>query len=211
MPEIIKGKDPTASRTPSKRKSSIEQSQYIIISSIKNFNDSENLDPCIYESIGREIQNTFGFKAKIKQLLPNVNFAFDPIRNQYHSTSILEKLSAQAPSFAVKVLAITSVDLFIPILTYVYGEAQLDGKVCIVSTYRLKEGLPLSKIQIGFKERIVKEALHELGHTFNLRHCKDKSCIMHYCRSIKDVDRKSGQLCRYCKILLTDKFKKLGI
>ncbi len=207
MPEIKNGITSAASKTQSKIKGSIDKPQYIIISSIENFNSGENLDPDIYESIGREIQSTFGFQAQIKSLIQNINFAFDPIRNQYHSTRILEKLSDQAPSHAVRVIAITNVDLFIPILTYVYGEAQLDGMACIVSTYRLKEGLPLTKLSKGFEKRIVKEALHELGHTFNLRHCKDKSCIMHYCRSIKDVDRKSGQLCRYCKILLTDKLK----
>ena len=58
-------------------------------------------------------------------------------------------------------------------------------------------------------QRIVKEAIHELGHTFSLRHCREHSCIMHYCRTELDVDRKSDQLCRYCKILLDDEIKKL--
>ncbi len=49
----------------------------------------------------------------------------------------------------------------------------------------------------AFRERMVKEALHELGHTFKLLHCKDPQCIMHYCRSLRDVDRKSDHLCRY--------------
>lgn len=205
------GIDPVTSKTPAIVKSLIDPPQYIIISSMESSDAGENLDAGIYESIGREIQSTFGFQAQIKSLIRNINFAFDPIRNQYHSTRILEKLSDQAPLYAAKVIAVTGVDLFIPILTYVYGEAQLDGKACIISTYRLKEGLSLTKLAKGFEERIVKEALHELGHTFNLRHCKDKSCIMHYCRSIKDVDRKSAQLCRYCKILLTDNLKKAEI
>jgi len=58
-------------------------------------------------------------------------------------------------------------------------------------------------------ERIVKEAIHELGHTFNLRHCQEHSCIMHYCRSEEDVDRKSDELCRYCKIMVEDEIKRL--
>jgi len=78
-----------------------------------------------------------------------------------------------------------------------------------VSTYRLEENLTPMNIESGFEERMIKEAIHELGHTFNLRHCRDKSCIMHYCRSLKDVDRKSDQLCRYCKILLDDELIKL--
>lgn len=177
--------------------------QKIIISPI------ENIDACNYQLLGQEIHRTFGFQTEIKSLLQNVNFAYDLTRNQYHSTVILEKLASTPPSQAIKVVAITNEDLFIPILTHVYGEAQLAGKACIVSTFRLQEGLFLANIAKEFENRIVKEVLHELGHTFNLRHCNDNACIMHYCRSIKDVDRKSDQLCRYCKILLEDELKKL--
>jgi archaemetzincin len=144
-----------------------------------------DIESGIHVSIGREIHRTFGFHIEIKSLLLDVDFSFDPGRGQYYSTVI-------------------------PILTHVYGEAQLAGKACIVSTFRLKEGLSPVNIPESFEKRLVKEALHELGHTFNLRHCQDKSCIMHYCRNIRDVDRKSDQLCRYCRILLEDELKKLG-
>lgn len=177
--------------------------QKIIISPI------ENIDVCNYQLLGQEIHRIFGFQTEIKSLLQNVNFAYNLTRNQYHSTAILEKLASLSPSQTIKVVAITNVDLFIPILTHVYGEAQLAGKACIVSTFRLQEGLSIADIEKEFESRVVKETLHELGHTFNLRHCRDNSCIMHYCRSIRDVDRKSDQLCRYCKILLEDELKKL--
>ena len=177
--------------------------QKIIISPI------ENIDVCNYQLLGEEIHRTYGYQTEIKSLLQNVNFDYDLTRDQYHSTAILEKLASTSPSQAIKVIAITNVDLFIPILTHVYGEAQLAGKACIVSTFRLREGLSIATIEKGFENRIVKEVLHELGHTFNLRHCKDKACIMHYCRSIKDVDRKSNQFCRYCKVLLEDELKKM--
>jgi archaemetzincin len=178
--------------------------QKIIISPI------ENIDACSYQLLGQEIHRTFGFQSEIKSLLQNVNFAYDLTRDQYHSTAILEKLASTSPSSAAKIVAITNVDLFIPILTHVYGEAQLAGQACIISTFRLQEGLAIANIEKEFENRVVKEVLHELGHTFNLRHCNDNTCIMHYCRSIKDVDRKSDQLCRYCKILLEDELKKMG-
>jgi len=177
--------------------------QKIIISPI------ENIAVCNYQSLGQEIHRTFDFKTEIKSLLQDVNFAYDLTRDQYHSTAILEKLASTSPPSATKIVAITHVDLFIPILTHVYGEAQLAGKACIVSTFRLQEGLSVTNIEKEFENRVVKEVLHELGHTFNLRHCDDRSCIMHYCRSIKDVDRKTDQLCRYCKILLKDELKKM--
>ncbi|MFC1824717.1 archaemetzincin family Zn-dependent metalloprotease [Thermodesulfobacteriota bacterium] len=164
----------------------------------------------IVEHVRREITRIFSYQTEVVPLLEEVLFAFDQQRNQFHSTSILEKLSAIAPADAAKVLAITSVDLFIPILTHVYGEAQLGGKACVISTYRLDEDLPSLSGNRVLLERAGKEAVHEMGHTFSLRHCKDSTCIMHYCRTIKDVDRKSEQLCRYCAVMLEDEKKRIG-
>ncbi len=115
-----------------------------------------------------------------------------------------------SPPEAVKVLALTKVDLFIPILTHVYGEAQLGGKACILSTYRFSEESSLAARTETFHCRLVKEAVHELGHTFNLRHCRDSACVMHYCRSVSEVDRKSNQFCRYCTVILNDEMKRLA-
>ena len=162
----------------------------------------------ISNRISREIYRIFGYKTETHSLLKDVEFVLDNDRLQYHSTPILEKLAQESPSNAIKVLAIAEADLFIPILTHVYGEAQMGGKACVVSTQRLKEGLSPAEKPEGFRRRLVKEAIHELGHTFRLRHCKDPSCIMHYCRSVKDVDKKSNDLCRYCRIMLEDEKKR---
>jgi len=162
------------------------------------------------EEIGQGIGQIFGFPIEQSRLLADVSFAFDPNRHQYHSTPILDRLARMAPKNAFKVLGIVDVDLFIPILTHVYGEAQLGGKASIVSTCRLNEGRLALSIQERFRQRLFKEAIHELGHTFNLRHCPDHACIMHYCRSEADVDRKSDQLCRYCRIMLADEIKRAG-
>ena len=167
-----------------------------------------NLEPDLEDRISREVTEVFGYPTKIRSLLEDVEVFLDTDRLQYHSTPILEKLAQAAPPFALKVLAIVEVDLFIPILTHVYGEAQLGGRACVVSTYRLKEGLLPTGNPERFRYRIVKEAVHELGHTFALRHCKDPACVMHYCRSVKDVDTKSNKLCRYCRTMLDDEIKR---
>jgi archaemetzincin len=168
-----------------------------------------DLDPDLTRWVSPEIHRIFGYGTRIEPLIQHVDFAFDSSRNQHCSTPIIGKLADMAPPKAVKILGITRVDLFIPILTHVYGEAQLGGKACIISTHRLNEGLGMG-VWEPFGRRVIKEAIHELGHTFNLRHCPNLTCCMHYCRSIKDVDRKSGQLCRYCKILLKDEINRLA-
>jgi archaemetzincin len=175
----------------------------IVISPIGNF------EPDLLIPIQNEIKRIYGYPTEVSALLDDLEFAFHPQRNQYHSTPILEHLAQKAPAGAIKVLALVEVDLFIPILTHVYGEAQLGGKACMVSTIRLNEGHSALNAQEPFLGRIVKEAIHELGHTFKLRHCRDHTCLMHYCRNERDVDRKSDQLCRYCKVLLDDEIKRL--
>jgi len=174
--------------------------QAVIISPIGEI----DLEVCKF--IENKIQTIFNIKAMTIPLLPDIAFAYDTTRKQYHSTPILKKLEENAPGNCMKIVGITEVDLFIPILTYVYGEAQLGGKACIISTHRL-HGSPENESYTKVHERVIKEAIHELGHTFSLRHCENNTCTMHYCRSLEDVDMKSDQLCRYCKVMLTDEIK----
>ena len=182
----------------------IDSEEYQIV--ISPIGDIESTLP---NTISSEVFRIFGLQAEILPLINGVDFAFDPERRQYYSTLILEKLAAAAPTRAIKVLGITTEDLFIPILTHVYGEAQLGGKTCIISTFRLHEENPASRQGNPFYHRVVKEAIHELGHTFKLTPCPEYNCVMHYCRSIADVDRKTDQLCRHCRVLLADEMDRL--
>jgi len=167
-----------------------------------------DMDPKLVDAVCRGVHQAFGLPSVSFSLLSDISFALDPARGQYHSTRILEKLAELAPPETLRVLGITDVDLFIPILTYVFGEAQLNGRSAVISLHRLDDGPLYADAGDRLHARAVKEAIHELGHTLNLRHCKEKSCIMHYCRSIGDVDGKSDQLCRYCRILLQDALKR---
>jgi len=176
----------------------------IVISPIGDLADE------LTDRIGREIVRVFGYETEVIPLIQERDLPVDAVRGQVHSTAVLETLSSLAPSHALKVLAVTRADLFIPILTYVFGEAQLGGMACVLSTHRLKEPPYPTTAEDAFHCRVVKEAVHELGHTFNLRHCPEQTCIMHYCRSLRDVDHKSNHLCRYCKVLLEDEIRRLG-
>ena len=169
-----------------------------------------DIPPWVTEKIADKVSRFFGFQTQINPIIEDIDFAFDKDRNQYSSSKILDKLDENASADCLKIVAITEKDLFIPILTYVYGEARLNGRPCIVSFHRLVAGLELEVVSKGYK-RIVKEAIHELGHTFNLRHCRDPVCLMHYCRNLEDVDKKSNQYCRYCNILLSDNIKELDL
>lgn len=166
-----------------------------------------DFDTDILDAVENMIPLVFDLPCRIEPLLDNIDFAWNAERDQFHSTAILAKLSQNIPDDAIKIIALTHKDLFIPILTHVYGEALLGGTSSIVSTCRLSGDITPSSQRALYLDRITKEAAHELAHTFDLRHCKDNQCLMHYCRSIGDVDGKTNRFCRYCRVLLNDQLK----
>lgn len=125
--------------------------------------------------------------------------AYHPTRRQYNSTKLLARLLELNLGEGQKLLGITEVDLFIPILTFVFGEAQLGGQVALISAHRLRPqfyGLPEDKKL--FYSRCEKEAKHELGHTYGLTHCRSYDCVMHVSNSVEQVDIKPSTFCAAC-------------
>ncbi len=123
--------------------------------------------------------------------------AYDPRRKQHASGAILRWLIEAGPKDG-KVLGVTDRDLFIPILTYVFGEAQLGGAAAVVSTARLDEDIELFGPWL-LVERLVKEAVHEVGHAFGLVHCGMPKCVMNRSPAVREVDEKSSELCEACR------------
>jgi archaemetzincin len=122
----------------------------------------------------------------------------DARRGQHASSRVLVWLSERRPARG-RVLGLTDVDLFIPILTFVFGEAQLGGRTAVVSTARLGDAPFVPGESARIARRLEKEAVHELGHTFGLLHCRDGSCAMARSPSLRHVDAKLPALCRLCR------------
>ena len=131
--------------------------------------------------------------------LPEPVSAFDPRRKQYSSVEVMRAFAAGAPDGDSKVVGIVERDLFIPMLTFVFGQAQLGGRLALVSLARLRQefyGLPPDRaVLIG---RAIKEVAHELGHTFGLAHCPDRLCSMSVSTDIRQVDGKRADFCGSC-------------
>jgi archaemetzincin len=113
-------------------------------------------------------------------------------------------LAAPAPGGRSRILGVLGEDLFIPILTYVFGEAQLGGRVAVVSYHRLQsERYGLAPDRGLLHERLLKESLHELGHLGGLIHCSDLECVMHISTYVEDIDMKPAAFCSSCRAMLS--------
>lgn len=126
--------------------------------------------------------------------------AFHAERQQYHSSEILASMQACNANDSWRVLGVTAVDLYIPILTFVFGEAQIGGPCAVVSSYRLRQefyGLPADAELL--RERLVKEAVHEIGHTLELTHCNHYRCAMAASHAVEWIDIKDAWLCPQCQ------------
>jgi len=125
--------------------------------------------------------------------------AYNPTRQQYHSTLLLRKLHDMGENDGRKLLGVTGLDLFVPIFTFVFGEAQVGGCAALMSTHRLRQefyGLPDDRDL--FFARAEKEATHELGHAYGLIHCRRFDCVMRFSNSVEDVDLKGSDFCTLC-------------
>jgi len=120
-------------------------------------------------------------------------------RQQYHSSQLLERIEPHVRGKDCRVLAVADVDLYIPILKYVFGEAQMGGPCAVISAYRLRqEFYGLAQDDVLFERRLLKEAIHELGHTFNLHHCEDYRCAMASSHAVEWIDLRESRLCNSC-------------
>lgn len=124
--------------------------------------------------------------------------AFNSGRGQYDSTRILTELKVRYPDGLV--VGATACDLYIPVLTFVFGEAEMPGRAAIFSIHRLREefyGLPPNSSLL--RERALREMRHEIGHLHGLTHCPDWACVMSSSHSVERVDAKSARYCAECE------------
>lgn len=159
-----------------------------------------NLDVRLLQNVAPALADAFRVPCRIVEARLDPRFAFHRERQQHHSSELLQAMQQYAADGAWRVLGVTNVDLYIPILTFVFGEAQVGGPCAIVSLHRLMQefyGLPPDPQLLV--DRLIKESVHELGHTFDLTHCDDYSCAMAPSHAVEWIDLKEATLCATCQ------------
>lgn len=166
---------------------------------------AEAEDERLMAELAGHLGRVFGCAATARRTPGRPPDTLDARRGQHSSSAILRWLAQAFPRR--RTLAVTDVDLFLPVLTFVFGEAQLKGHAAVVSTARLvprEERPPARSADAAavLHARLLTEAVHELGHTWGLVHCPDRNCAMARSGTLYDVDIKSPELCPDCASLL---------
>jgi archaemetzincin len=157
------------------------------------------LDPRVLEWLRRELVEEFRIPCEVLDTNLDPRFAYHPERQQYHSSEIIAKMQEFVRRDTWRLLGLTASDLYIPILTFVFGEAQMGGPASVVSLHRLRQefyGLPADVNLLA--RRLLTECVHELGHTLDLTHCHDYTCVMAASHAVEWIDLKNNGFCDDC-------------
>ncbi|MBL8150908.1 MAG: archaemetzincin family Zn-dependent metalloprotease [Blastocatellia bacterium] len=155
-----------------------------------------HLENYLLDSLKTELENFFDMKITLKKDPQDLSHYFNPQRQQYNATKLLAHFK-KSYSKHPKILLITNQDIYSQGLTYVFGQAEVDGKIAIISTARLQSTHLL--------ERALKEAIHEIGHLLSLEHCMNRFCVMQLSKNTQNVDRKPARFCANCSQILAEK------
>jgi archaemetzincin len=152
----------------------------------------------IMDELKGRVGGVFHCPVEITAGLSDLVQAYNPERKQYFSSKLLASLGKAEGE--VRVVGIADVDLYVPRLNFVFGEADIVSETAIVSLHRLRqEYYGLAQDEALFMERATKEIVHELGHTFGLGHCPNSKCVMHFSNSLADTDLKAASFCSSCR------------
>jgi archaemetzincin len=164
------------------------------------------LDEPLLDKISKTLAETFQRTTTVHRSLPVPKYAFNPTRGQYHSAAILKRVETLRVAEWDSAIGIVDVDLFVPEVPFIFGEADRSTRSAIISITRLRPetGSGESKKELTYK-RLVSEAIHQIGVIRGLAHCPNNRCVMFFSATVQDTDKKGMSFCANCrKRLMSD-------
>jgi archaemetzincin len=153
------------------------------------------------EQLAHDLRS-LGVAVRVHDPVTPASGAYQSQRGQYRADVLLSQLSGIEGDH---VLGVTDADCYVDRLSFVFGLAERPGRAAMIALHRLH-----SDEEALFRERTVKEAVHELGHTLGLSHCPDPRCVMHFSNSLTDTDNKGGGFCTRCRARLPSRFAEFA-
>jgi archaemetzincin len=162
--------------------------------------DHGNFEKPFLDSIASCISSEYHLPVTIRESHSDLSEFYDPMRRQYNGNELMKDLDSWSSLNHLKNIGLFRVDLFNPILTYIFGQAALNGSIGVASLYRLRnEQYGMKKDDDLLLERFQKVIVHELGHMFGLVHCHVPPCVMRSSTYVEDIDQKELHLCSKCR------------
>ena len=156
--------------------------------------------PGLLSGLAVSLRPVFDCKCPVLAMLAIPATAYDTRRGQYLGEQILATLAEVEAPQAERILGVIDADCYAPGLNFIFGQASMYGREAFVALPRLRPSFhSLAENETLFRERVLKEAVHELGHTYGLDHCPDRRCVMHFSNSLRDTDVKGAELCARCR------------
>lgn len=149
----------------------------------------------VLHHLQRELPAIVKREVVIAAAVPLPAEALDPSRQQYAGPALLRELEKHDVPGMDRIIGVADADAYAPGLSFIFGQARKPGRFAVVALPRLRESFRGRPENGRFHERVAKEAVHELGHTFGFAHCPDRRCVMYFSRSLGDTDHKSSHFC----------------
>ena len=144
----------------------------------------------------------YGLNGRIINLSFSLNKgSFDHERGQFNALILFDQVQEmkQDSNFY---MGVTAADIYVPKMNFIYGIADIETSCAILSVARLISAQ--YEVSSGvLKERVLKEAAHELGHLLGLGHCSNDECLMSFSNNIIEVDMKKPIICDGCRSKLS--------
>lgn len=158
------------------------------------------VDPATIEVVRKPLEEIYRRRTDVGSSLPVPKYAYNPTREQYHSSAILKRVETSRDPAWEAAVGLTEADLFVPEVPFIFGEADRSTRSALISLRRLRPeaGPPETRRDI-LTRRFISEVIHQIGLIRGLAHCPNNRCVMYFASAVNEIDKRGSGLCANCR------------